>query len=82
MYLLTFQALFIYSSMVIFNNSLCNACGLRYAKRKKRKQQLLEKEVLDGLTVNGTDCSIASEEPESLPFDNLAMDPGDNDWAN
>eukprot|EP01087_Luapelamoeba_hula_P022026 TRINITY_DN780_c0_g1_i1.p1 TRINITY_DN780_c0_g1~~TRINITY_DN780_c0_g1_i1.p1 ORF type:complete len:801 (-),score=148.76 TRINITY_DN780_c0_g1_i1:240-2642(-) len=27
--------------------TLCNACGLRYAKRKKRKQQQVEKEAVD-----------------------------------
>jgi len=62
--------------------TLCNACGLRYAKRKKRKQQLLEKEVLDRLTVSTdipTTCQEGSE--SSLPFENLAMDPGDNDWV-
>lgn len=32
--------------------TLCNACGLRYAKRKKRKQQQIEKETIDRLVGN------------------------------
>jgi len=61
--------------------TLCNACGLRFAKRKKRKQQILEKDVLDRLSIS-PDCSNNPEEPESLPFESLGIDPGENDWGN
>lgn len=65
--------------------TLCNACGLRYAKRKKRKQQLLEKEVLDRLSVS-PDCSGIPDGADSIAFDCLGMDEmvGDSSdpWAN
>jgi len=52
--------------------TLCNACGLRFAKRKKRKQQMMEKDVLDRLTV-GDNSNSCNGDPDALPFEALEM---------